>query len=140
MKPLTFKANKEFIEDVTDFVTAQMERHNFPVSLHPDILTAVEEIFINITNYAYPPEQEGDVSISVMVDEDTVVLFEDTGKPYNPLERIDPALDIPLMEREIGGLGIYFVKNLMDKVEYEHIGGKNTLTITKSSKPTVGGV
>jgi anti-sigma regulatory factor (Ser/Thr protein kinase) len=91
---------------------------------------AAEEIFVNIANYAYPPGETGDVFISVKGD--AVLRFEDTGQPYNPLEKADPDLDVPLMEREIGGLGIYLVKNLMDKVEYEHTGGKNVLTITKS--------
>jgi anti-sigma regulatory factor (Ser/Thr protein kinase) len=134
MKTLTVKAGKDIIGEVMDFMTAEMERHSFPANLQTDVLVAVEEILSNIADYAYPPGQEGDVTLSMSVAGEAVVRFEDTGKPYNPLEKADPALDIPLMEREIGGLGIYFVKNLMDKVEYEYTDNKNVLTITKGLK------
>jgi len=40
-------------------------------------------------------------------------------------------LNKPLMERDIGGLGVFLVKKLMDKVEYERVGNKNVLIMTK---------
>ena len=57
--------------------------------------------------------------------------FEDTGKPFNPLEQAAPDLDGPLMSRKIGGLGIFLAKKLMDKVEYARADNKNILVLAK---------
>ena len=115
-----------------EFVDTELQLHDFPADLRPDILIAVEEVFLNISLYAYEPEEEGTVSLSVTVDGKAVIRFEDSGQPFDPLESEDPDLDSPIMERKIGGLGIHFVKNLMDEVEYEYNDGKNILTISKS--------
>jgi len=132
MATLNIKANVDLTGNVMDFVDAELVRHDFPVDLRPDILIAVEEVFVNIATYAYEPNEEGDVNVFVTVDEKTVIRFEDSGLPFDPLKIKDPDLDVPIMEREIGGLGIHFVKNLMDEVEYAYTGGKNILTISKS--------
>jgi anti-sigma regulatory factor (Ser/Thr protein kinase) len=89
----------------------------------------VEEIFVNIAHYAYTPET-GSVTIRMSVQENIVIEFEDSGKPYNPLEKEDPDIKASAEEREVGGLGIFMVKKIMDKVEYRREGNKNILTIS----------
>ena len=59
------------------------------------------------------------------------ITFLDHGTPYNPLEKEDPKTNLSAEEREVGGLGIFLVKKLMDEVEYNYLGGKNILTIRK---------
>jgi len=131
MASLSIKANTKYSGEVTDFITAELMRHDFPTDLQPDILIAVEEIFVNIASYAYEPAQDGIVSLYVSINENAVIRFEDSGKPFDPLKSNDPDLETPIIERKIGGLGIHFVKKLMDDVEYVYEGGKNILTITK---------
>ena len=136
MATLNIKANTEYTGEVMDFVAAELKRHDFPADLQPDILIAVEEIFLNIALYAYGPAHEGDVSLCVTVNGKAVIRFEDSGQPFDPLNINDPDLDTPVMERKIGGLGIHFVKKLMDDAEYKYAGGKNIFTISKGvSKP-----
>jgi len=131
MKKLTVEANIESLNEVIGFINAELECNNCPPELVSNINLAVEEIFVNIANYAYIPST-GSASISVdSIGEEVVIKFEDTGKQYNPLEHPPPNLEKPLMEREIGGLGIFLVKKFMDKVEYVRIDNKNVLTITK---------
>ena len=127
------KACRANVEEALNFICSELEAHHFPASLQSDILVAVEEIFVNIASYAFEPNQEKDVTISVSVGREAVIRFEDAGRPFNPWDQSGPDLDIPLTEREIGGLGIYLAKKLMDKVEYEYTGGKNILTITKEA-------
>jgi anti-sigma regulatory factor (Ser/Thr protein kinase) len=137
---LTTQAGRDGLAKAMDFVEAELIRKNLPAKIHADILVATEEIFSNIAKYAYPPDTEGVVVLSVSVGGEAVIRFEDAGQPYNPLETANPNLDVPLTEREIGGLGVYFVKNLMDRVEYEFADGKNILTVTKVlSTPGPGG-
>ena len=47
------------------------------------------------------------------------------------MEKEDPDISLSAGEREIGGLGIYMVKQYMDKVEYRYEEGYNILTIEK---------
>ena len=130
MKELTVAASLENLDKVIDFVNTELERKSCPPALMNQIDLAVEEIFVNIANYAYAPAS-GSVVINIAIEEDAVIRFEDTGKFFNPLQHPDPDLDKPLMEREIGGLGILFVKKTMDKVDYSRTDNKNILTMTK---------
>ena len=53
---------------------------------------------------------------------------------FNPLEKDDPDITASSDEREIGGLGIYMVKKIMDEVTYEYINNQNVLTLVKLKK------
>ena len=94
----------------------------------------MEEIFVNIAHYAYPPDQPGWVLIRCRVEQDPLriqVQFVDGGVPFNPLAKKDADITLSAEERNIGGLGILMVKRSMDAVDYAYSGGKNILTITK---------
>ena len=95
---------------------------------------AVEEIFVNIASYAYAPEK-GSATVRVEVSEEPVsvtITFVDHGTPYDPLSKDDPDVTLPADAREIGGLGIFMTKQLMDDVAYEYQDGKNILTLKKN--------
>jgi anti-sigma regulatory factor (Ser/Thr protein kinase) len=124
MKELVIEAKLENLDTVLDFVA----------ELPTQVTIAVEEIFVNIAHYAYTPET-GSVTIRMSVQENIVIEFEDSGKPYNPLEKEDPDIKASAEEREVGGLGIFMVKKIMDKVEYRREGNKNILTISMLPTP-----
>ena len=131
-KELIVGAYLERLDDVINFVNDELETYGYPPDVKSEIVVSVEEVFTNITNYAYDEKPQGDVMIKVSAtDGEASIKFSDEGQPYNPLEHIDPDLEKPLMEREIGGLGIFLVKRLMDNVEYERIDEKNVLVISK---------
>ncbi len=98
------------------------------------ILLASEEIFANISNYAYP-NKIGEVKITIeysILQEVIRVLFEDRGIPFNPLLIKKPKLNLPPSQRKIGGLGIFMVRRMMNSIDYEYTEGKNRLLITKN--------
>ena len=102
--------------------------------LNPELSNALdmcgEEIFANITFYAYPNTQ-GTIETEIMKDNEELSLrFEDFGVEYNPLEKPDPDITLPPEERQPGGLGIFMVKQMAKKVIYERKDGKNILTLT----------
>ena len=131
MKKLIIEARVDNLDEVLNFVNEDLQLHNCPPELVNQIDIAVEEIFVNIAKYAYQPGN-GSVTIIISTEGDEVsVRFEDTGIPHNPLKQAVPDLDKPLMEREIGGLGIFFVKRFMDKVGYMYVENKNVLVMTK---------
>lgn len=130
MKELIVDAVIENLGTVLDFVSSELEANECSMKMQTQIAIAVEEIFVNIANYAYNPEIGGAV-IRVSVGDEVVIEFEDKGVPYNPLEKGDPDITAEAEEREIGGLGIFMVKNIMDEVEYRYEAGKNILIIKK---------
>ncbi len=94
---------------------------------------AMEEIVSNIINYGYKDEKEHQINISAHFKNKVVSLrIEDDALAFNPLEhKMNLDLDKPAEERDPGGLGIFFVKKMMDRVEYRYEGNHNILIIEK---------
>lgn len=93
---------------------------------------AVEEVVVNIVDYAYPDGEEGYLDVDITRDDGGITLrFCDGGVPFNPLEKEPPDTTLPMAQRKIGGLGIFFVTKVMDTVTYEYADGQNVLTVRK---------
>lgn len=91
------------------------------------IRLAVEEAVENIVLYAYD-DGEGWMSISTETEGDSLVITMcDGGTPFNPLEQDDPDITLSADERQIGGLGIFLCKQLMDEVTYNYKDNQNIL-------------
>jgi len=131
MHEIKVPAQIEALDGVLDFVETAMNDAGAEMKYVPGISIAVEEIFVNIAHYAYP-SGEGFVYISLQVSADQLTMeFKDSGVPYDPLARKDPDTTLSVEDREIGGLGIYMVKNMMDSVVYRYEDGFNILIINK---------
>ena len=131
MPELKITAARENAEQVMAFVDEQLEAHDCPPKAQTQLDIAVDELFTNIASYAYGMET-GEVVIEVhFPDGFAEITFRDWGTPYNPLERPDPDVTLPVEKREIGGLGIYMVKKSMDAVSYRYEGGQNILTVRR---------
>ncbi len=131
---LELDATDENLEVVQNFVDERLESIECPMKKQMEIAVAVEEIFINIAHYAYAPET-GKAKVRVEKAEDggaVAITFTDRGVPYNPLAKQDPDINVSANEREIGGLGIFMTKKLMDELAYEYRDGQNHLTLKKN--------
>lgn len=132
-----FDACRENLDQVTSFISEKLESWDCPMRAQMQLEVAVEELFVNIASYAYPEKQGTedhgtvDLSIDLLPDRMTEIVFKDSGIPYDPLKRPDPDVTKPAEEREIGGLGVFLVKKTMDEVEYRYENGQNILTIRK---------
>ncbi len=60
-----------------------------------------------------------------------IIEISDNGVEFNPIEKGDVDINIPLQEKQIGGLGLFFVKQKIDKIEYTRVNNKNLLKLTK---------
>ena len=135
-KEIVIDAVKENLPAVLEFVDSQLEEIDCPIKVQMQMDIAVEEIYINIANYAYSPDI-GKATIKVGISDDNKevsITFIDNGVPYNPLEKDDPDITLSAEERAIGGLGIFMVRKTMDDVHYEYKDGKNVFTIKKKIK------
>jgi sigma-B regulation protein RsbU (phosphoserine phosphatase) len=126
MNELFIEATLENTGTVLDFIHERLG--DCPPKIQNQIGIAVDEVFSNIARYAYNPETGG-ATVRIAVGDDITIEFEDSGVAYNPLEEDDPDISLSAGEREIGGLGIFMVKKIMDSVDYQREGGKNILTI-----------
>jgi len=98
----------------------------------------VEEVFVNVCNYAYPAG-EGDVQFCCWVDGDAFVLeVRDGGLPFDPFNFPPPDTSLDLLDRGIGGLGIHFVRTLSDRVAYRREDDRNILRMEFRDRPSVG--
>lgn len=133
-RELEVAAKTEKLEEVQAFVGSILEENDCSMKAQMAIEVSVEEIFVNIANYAYAP-MTGTAVICVEVLDDPhgfSITFIDSGKPFNPLGKEDPDVTLSADERDIGGLGIYMTKKMMDDVSYEYKDGRNILRITKA--------
>ncbi len=134
MKELVVDATIESIPKVTAFVDEQLEQLECPMKTQMQVDVAIDELFSNIARYAYNPEI-GSATVRVEVTEDpiaVVITFIDNGVPYDPLAKADPDITLSAEERDIGGLGIYMVKQTMVDVYYEYKEGQNILRYKKN--------
>ena len=127
MSELKVKACDESMQKVNDFIHSMLPATYDEMVLN-QIDLAVEEIFVNIAHYSGSAEAVINCTFS---DGFLEVIFNDEGKPFNPLERPDPDITQSAEERNIGGLGIFLTKKFMDSVEYNFVDGKNILKIRK---------
>ena len=120
-------AKVENLAVLTDFVEECADRFGLEIKKKFGLLIAVEEAFVNICSYAYP-DGAGLAEVSCGMNGDGFVLeIADRGMPFDVLSLPDPDTTLDLMERPIGGLGVYFIRRLTDDVSYRRENGRNIL-------------
>ena len=134
-KEINVEATMDNLDTVLGFIEENLELADCPMKIAMKIAVCVEELFVNVVNYAY----EGFVGKCKITfdalddDENKVVIsISDQGKEFNPLEKADPDTTLDADEREIGGLGIFMVKNIMNHIYYERSGENNIIIMEKS--------
>ena len=124
-----FKADKKELQNIETFVKDILESQKCNKKLINKIGLAIEEIFVNIANYAYK-DKDGTCNLTIKFDNGKYnFIFEDEGVKFNPLENKNPDISLPASEREVGGLGIFLTKNIMDDINYKYENNKNILTL-----------
>ncbi len=97
---------------------------------------AVEEAVVNVINYAYPVGTEGTVEVRLMSNAHRIkMMIIDSGVAFDPTSKEKVDTTLLAEERQIGGLGILLVRELMDSINYEREDGKNILTLIKNLNP-----
>ena len=108
------------------------ERQGIPATTRQKVQVVFEDLLSNIVLYAYGDDMDHEIDIAI--DSSTSglkITVVDDGLPFNPLEVDKPDTSLALEDREIGGLGIYLILNIMDKVTYERRGDQNVLVLVK---------
>lgn len=130
---LEVEADTKKLHEVAAFLGRFLDAEGCSLKKRMEIQLAVEEIFTNIASYAYEGKK-GTVLFHVTLSEEPsaiTIRISDQGIPYDPLAREDPDVTLSAEKRNIGGLGVFLVKKMMDEVDYERKDGQNILTLKK---------
>lgn len=117
---------KESFEKVKKFFEGFSKKYGISKSVENKILVIADEIYSNIFKYSGASR----AIITANINNDKLnICFTDNGIPYNPLDKQDPDISLSAEDREIGGLGIFVVKNMSERIEYNRVNGDNILEI-----------
>ena len=129
---LTLTADLENLNPFQDFVRECVDKFNVSGPWTLKLELVLEEALVNVMSYAYP-DGNGDVEVicrAAMEENGNMfsVTIKDQGIPYDPLQRDDPDIDLPLEERPIGGLGVKLMREMSDDLRYESLDGNNVMS------------
>ena len=131
-KEICIKNKVSELEKVAQFVEEIGEELGLSMELQMNLNLVMEEMVTNVIFYAYPQDEEADIELLAKSDgKELTFVLSDQGKEFDPTAKEDADLDVNPAERELGGMGIFIVKNIMNKVTYQRLEGKNLLTMTK---------
>ena len=131
-KELRLKNQMQELERVNQFVEEICEELNLGMELQLNLNLVMEEMVVNVISYAYPEGKVADIELVAESDgKELTFVLSDQGKEFDPTLREAADMDVNPAERDLGGMGIYIVKNIMNEVSYQRLEGKNLLTMKK---------
>ena len=132
---ISLTPDAESVKTVAEFLDTTLEAWEIPMKVVSKLQIVADEIYSNIVRYS----QANNAKVTAVQNGTVLSLrFEDDGKPYDPTTAAEPDITASAEEREIGGLGIFVVRNMMDSMDYRYKDGHNVLTLllaTEGSKP-----
>ena len=132
MPAYTFPARFEYLDEIRDAVAEVARDGGFTEKTIYSLQLAADEAASNIIEHAYEGISDASLFMTCDMREDQIVItMRDTGRSFNPTSVKEPNLKADLSERQIGGLGVYLMRKLMDTVTYETSKTGNLLTMTK---------
>ena len=128
-----FARNYESLTAIYEFAEEILAQHNIAEAVRFPVHLAMEELFTNMVKYN--PDCEGDIGVDVDVNggKVTVVLTEFDVDEFDVTRSRDVDTDAPLRERTPGGLGLYLLQNIVDKLEYDYHDRRSRVIFTKES-------
>lgn len=106
---------------------------DLPMKTLFELNLVLDELFTNLVSYGCKDVKKNFFDLQIEYKNmELLLVIEDNGKKFNPLDVPEPDLECACYDRTIGGLGIHFMRKLMDSVEYSWENGKNCLRMKKS--------
>ena len=131
----TWPAALASLESIQTFIAEHVSQAGLDIRCFPSLPLIVEEIIVNIITHAYKDTDAGIIAIELKLLPDRICIsFSDRGHPFDPLALEPPDITMTIEERDIGGLGLFMVKQMADEIKYHRHHDKNLLTITLRSK------
>jgi anti-sigma regulatory factor (Ser/Thr protein kinase) len=110
---------------------AWLEHHKIELETENRARLVFEEIVTNVIRYGFADSGEHVIHAVAEIDnEDLTLRFDDDGRPFDPRTAPAPAPGGSLAQASIGGRGLMLVRAAARRIDYEHSGGRNRLTVT----------
>ena len=120
------------LERVNQFVEEIGEELGLDPELQMNLNLVMEEMVSNVIFYAYPEGTDADIELTAETNgKELTFVLTDQGREFDPTMKEDADVNVNPADRDIGGMGIYIVKNIMNQVSYQRLEGKNLLTMKK---------
>ena len=109
-----------------------LRSHTIDESIISRIELSVYEAVVNIIEHSSPEHRNRDVDVQCTIREDEVlVIVRHYGEKFDMTSVVMPDLELHYKSGKMRGLGIYFIRTLMDSVEYSHNNMISTLRMSK---------
>ncbi len=121
------------VEDLNTSLEAVLTRHGIDAGVRGDVRLIVEELASNAIEYGGDGVDVGqhELSVDIGMDGDLLTLrFRDQGAPFDPLSAQTPDLEADILDRPIGGLGLYLIRQIAESMHYERIDDCNLLHVS----------
>ena len=133
MSQTTFPARFEVLNEIREIVARTARAGGFAEKAVYSMQLATDEAASNIIEHAYEGITDAYFDMTCEMQDDVIVIsLHDFGRSFDPSQVKQPDIHADLSDRQIGGLGVYLMRKLMDEVSYESnsVTG-NRLTMTK---------
>ena len=95
---------------------------------------SLDELLTNTISYGYDDGDSHRIDVAVRMEGSAIVVeISDDAKPFDPADAPRPDTGAAIEDRPIGGLGVHFVREMMDGFRYSRSGGRNIVTLTKEA-------
>lgn len=131
-KEIRIKNQVSELEKVAQFIEELGEELGLSMELQMNLNLVMEEMVSNVIFYAYPQGVEEEIELLAKSDgKELTFVLSDKGREFDPTMKDDADPNVNPAERDLGGMGIFIVKNIMNEVTYQRLGDMNQLTMKK---------
>jgi len=121
----------ENIAKITNEFDKFSQEQNITPSINQKVDLAIDDLVNNIISYGYSDERVHKIDIGFKrMQSELIIIIEDDAMPFNPFDTEKNDTHLSIDDREIGGLGIHLVKNLMNSCQYQRKANKNVVALT----------
>lgn len=120
------------IERLTRAVEEFGRGHGMPEETVHDARLALEEIVVNVIQYAWEDGRGHEITVLISLDEEGLLMrVEDDGKPFDPLSVLSPVSTGAPERRRAGGFGVRLARSVVNSMEYRRDGNRNVLVMRR---------
>ena len=131
-KEIQIRNQVDDLQHVAAFVEEIADELQLSPELTMNFNLVLEEMVSNVIFYAYPKENDQPIILTATSDDDSIsFIITDEGRAFDPTAREDADMSVNPADRQLGGMGIFITRQIMDDVTYQRIDGCNILTLTK---------
>lgn len=129
-RQLTIRNDLEELARVYEFANEILERHGAEEKIVYATHLALEEVLSNVIRHGYQDGNRHEIEVTLRMARGVVeLLIVDDGREFDPVQAPDPRIDVPLAQRQEGGLGIHLLRAFVSEMRYERLGDRNSLWI-----------